>query len=225
VGGKNGESKHPFQFMACWELREMLGRRAADVQELLEGLEEVPLDSIYFHTHSYFLRHSYIAGPYPNDFANWAAIQLRDRLLGERLAVIDPFEVGDLEALRNEMVTILDDHLSHVGSVPRVVFGELFFFMQSRVLAVPAGIKARSLAEFRDGLERVDASAIYFHVFDAMARKGRRRSDFAVWIEDGLGMRELAARFAAVNPYATSLEGVRKRLISLCEQAEPQPSG
>ena len=51
--------------------------------------------------------------------------------------MIDPFEVGDLEALRNEMVTILDDHLAHVGSVPRVVFGELFFFMQSRVLAVP----------------------------------------------------------------------------------------
>src|SRR5207237_4089275 len=131
LSGKNGEAKHPSQFMACWELREMLGRRAADVQELLDGLEEVPLDSIYFHTHSYFLRHPYIAGPYPNDFANWTAIQLRDRVLGERLAVIDPFEVSDVEALRNELVTILDDHLSHVGSVPRVVYGELFFFMQS----------------------------------------------------------------------------------------------
>jgi len=224
VGGKNGEAKHPFQFMACWELREMLGRRAADVQELLEGLEEVPLDSIYFHTHSYFLRHSYIAGPYPNDFANWAAIQLRDRVLGERLAVIDPFEIADLEALRNELVTIIDDHLSHVGSVPRVVFGELFFFMQSRVLAVPTGIKARTLHELREGLERVDTSAIYFHVFDAMVRKGRRRSDFALWIEDALGHKDLAARFAAVNPYATSLEGVRQRLITLCEEVTPAGS-
>jgi hypothetical protein len=145
VSGKNGEAKNPFQFMACWELREMLGRRAADAQELLDGLDEVPLDSIYFHTHSYFLRHPYIAGPYPNDFANWAAIQLRDRVLGERLAVIDPSEVGDLEGLRNELVTIIDDHLSHVGYVPRVVYGELFFFMQSRILAVPAGIKVRRL--------------------------------------------------------------------------------
>jgi uncharacterized protein DUF5752 len=219
LGGKNGEAKHPFQFMVCWELREMLGRRAADVQELLEGLEEVPLDSIYFHTHSYFLRHSTIAGPYPNDFANWAAIQLRDRVLGERLAVIDPFEVGDLEALRNELVTILDDHLSHVGSVPRVVFGELFFFMQSRVLAVPAGIRARTLGELCDALHKVDASAIYFHVFDAMARKARRRSDFVVWVEESLGHKALAARIAAVNPYATSLEGLRKKLIALCEKA------
>jgi hypothetical protein len=202
----------------------MLGRRAADVQELLEGLEEVPLDSIYFHTHSYFLRHPYIAGPYPNDFANWAAIQLRDRVLGERLAVIDPFEVADLEALRNEVVTILDDHLSHVGSVPRVVFGELFYFMQSRILAVPAGVKARTLFEFRDALERIDASAVYYHVFDAMARKGKRRSDFTIWIEDSLGMRELASRFTALNPYASSLEGLRGRLVKLCEAAEREKS-
>jgi len=198
----------------------MLGRRAADVQELLDGLEEVPLDSIYFHTHSYFLRHPYISGPYPNDFANWAAIQLRDRVLGERLAVIDPFEVGDLEALRNELVTLLDDHLSHVGSVPRVVYGELFFFMQSRILAVPAGIKARTLTEFREGLERVDSGAVYFHGIAAMARKGKRRNDFAAWIEDSLGKKDLAARVAAVNPYATSLEGVRRRLIELCEAGE-----
>lgn len=198
----------------------MLGRRAADVQELLEGLEEVPLDSIYFHTHSYFLRHPYIAGPYPNDFANWAAIQLRDRVLGERLAVIDPSEVGDLDALRNELVTILDDHLSHVGSVPRVVYGELFFFMQSRILAVPTGIKARTLAEFREGLERVDSSAVYFHVLAAMVRKGKRRNDFVAWIEDSLGMKDFAAQVGAVNPYATSLEAVRRRLIELCECAE-----
>jgi hypothetical protein len=220
LSGKNGEAKHPFQFMACWELREMLGRRAADVQELLDGLEEVPLDSIYFHTHSYFLRHPYISGPYPNDFANWAAIQLRDRVLGERLAVIDPFEMGDLEALRNELVTILDDHLSHVGSVPRIVYGELFFFMQSRILAVPAGIRARTLTEFREGLERVDSSAVYFHVLAALTRKGKRRNDFASWIEDGLGLKELAARVAAINPYATSLEGVRKHLVELCESGE-----
>lgn len=219
MAGRSAESK-PFQFMVCWELREMLGRRAQDVQELLEGLEEVPVGSIYFHTHSYFLRHAYIAGPYPNDFANWAAIQVRDRVLGERLAVIDPFEATDLEALRSEIITIIDDHLSHVGSVPRVVFGELFYFMQSRVLAVPAGIRARTLPELREALERVDASAVYYHVFEAMARRGRRRTDFAVWADDGLGMPDLAAKLQAVNPYLTSLEALRRRLVDVCVEAE-----
>jgi hypothetical protein len=108
--------------------------------------------------------------------------------------------------------------------VPRVVFGELFYFMQSRILAVPAGVKARTLFEFRDALERIDASAVYYHVFDAMARKGKRRSDFTIWIEDSLGMRELASRFTALNPYASSLEGLRGRLVKLCEAAEREKS-
>ena len=204
--------------MACWELREMLGRRAGDIQELLETLEEIPLDSIYFHTHSFFLRHSTIAGPYPNDFANWTAIQVRDRVLGERLAVVDPFEAGDLEALRIELITIVDDHLSGIGFIPRVVFGDPFFFMQSRIQAVPTGAKARSLAEFVEVLERVDASSIYFHVFDARARKSRGRSDFQIWIEDALGLPDLGKAVSTVNPYATSLEGVRERLVALCRR-------
>jgi hypothetical protein len=104
--------------------------------------------------------------------------------------------------------------------VPRVVYGELFFFMQSRILAVPAGIKARTLTEFREGLERVDSSAVYFHVLAAITRKGKRRNDFVSWIEDGLGLKELAGRIAAINPYATSLEGVRRNLVELCESAE-----
>lgn len=225
MGDRLSEGKFPFQFMACWELHEMLGRRANDVQELLEALEEIPLDSIYFHTHSYFLRHAYIAGPYPNDFANWAAIQVRDRVLGERLAVLDPFELGDLERLRVEIMSILDDHLSEVRTVPRVVYGESFYFMQSRILAVPAGARARTLSEFREGLERVDTSSVYYHVFDAMARKTKRRNELAGWLEDGLGDRELAARFAAVNPYVRSLEGLRAHLVQLCREAEGSGSG
>ena len=50
-----------FHFMCCIEIKELLGKRADDEQELLELIEEVPIDSIYYHTHSYFLRHFHIA--------------------------------------------------------------------------------------------------------------------------------------------------------------------
>jgi hypothetical protein len=39
-------AEHPFLFVACWELREMLGRSARDEQQLLEAIEEIPIDSI-----------------------------------------------------------------------------------------------------------------------------------------------------------------------------------
>src|SRR5215472_10669830 len=101
-----------FRFTGCSELREILGRKAEDERRLVELIEEVPLDSIYFHTHSYFLRHSYVERVYPNDFAQWVAMEVRDHVLGERLAVVDPFEFRELDAFRAELISIIDDHLS-----------------------------------------------------------------------------------------------------------------
>src|SRR2546428_12913019 len=90
----------PFEFLACLVLREMLGRAAWDERELLAGIEDAPADSLYYHTRSYFLRSHYLSAPYPNDFATWAAIQVRDRVLGERLAGVDPVVFRDNEPLR-----------------------------------------------------------------------------------------------------------------------------
>jgi hypothetical protein len=210
-------ARAPFHFFGCWELREMLGRRAYDERELLEHLEDVPLDSIYFHTHSYVLRERTPPGGYPNDFATWAAIQVRDRVLGEKLGIIDPQDFPDLEGLRAEVVSLIDDHLSEIGSVPRVMFGEPFYFMQSRVLEVPTGMKVRTLGEFRHALAEVDLAVVYLHVVEARGRKGRRRNDFAAWIDEQLGLRELAAAVARLNPFPFGLEEVRRRLIVLCD--------
>ena len=86
-----GPATRPFSFFGCLELREILGRRARDERELMEGLEQIPAGSIYYHTHSIFLRHPHIGGGYPNDFANWVATQVGDKGLAERLAFGDPF--------------------------------------------------------------------------------------------------------------------------------------
>jgi hypothetical protein len=197
----------------------MLGRRAYDERELLEHLEEVPLDSLYFHTHSCFLRDRTLPGAYPNDFATWAAIQVRDRVLGEKLGIVDPQDFADLESLRTEVVSLIEDHLSEVRSVPRVMFGEPFYFMQSRILEIPTGAKVRTLREFRDVLRGVDAAVVYLHVVESRGRKARRRNDFAAWLDEQLGMPELAASAARLNPFPFGLEELRRRLVALCDAA------
>jgi hypothetical protein len=199
------------------EFREILGRRARDEQELLEAIEEIPLDSIYYHTHSYFLRHKYVSGLYPNDFATWAATHVGDRVLGEKLSVIDPFGFTDLEPLRSEILTILSDHIASLTYIPRVIFGEPFYFIRSRVLQVPTDLEVHTLEGFRDALAQVHVSALYFHVFEARVRLGRKRGDFAIWFEEGLGMKELVGRMD-FDPYMFSLEGLRNRVISLCDE-------
>ena len=207
----------PFEFIGCLELREMLGRTAWDERELLVGIEEVPADSIYYHTHSAFLRSPYLAAPYPNDFATWAAIQVRDRVLGERLAIVDPFEYDSLERLRGELVAIVDDHLHGLETVPRIVYGEPFHFMRSTIIEVPTGLRAHTLEEFALALRRVDLSVLYYHIFMPVKDTGRI-IDPARWLEDSLAMPELAARVRGLHPYVSSLEGLREHLISLAER-------
>jgi len=40
-------AEHPFFFIGCWELREMVGQSARDERQLLEGIEEIHFDSLF----------------------------------------------------------------------------------------------------------------------------------------------------------------------------------
>jgi trehalose synthase-fused probable maltokinase len=209
----------PFRFVGCIELQEFVGARAEDERQLAELIDQVPVDSIYFHTHAFFLRHKFVAGIYPNDFASWVAVHVRDQVLGERLAMVDPVEFVDLEALRQEFVTVIDEHLRRLQVVPRAVSAEPFDFVMARLVPIPLAVEAKTLAELRQTLLEVDVSAIYFHLVEARRRLGQRDNDFARWLERGLGMRELSDRVRALNPYTASLERTRARLIQLCDAA------
>ena len=207
----------PFVFTGCVEVRQALQRTAADERELMDRLEEVPTGSIFYHTHGYFLRHRPITTAYGNDFAAWVAVQVRDQALSERLAVVNPFEFSSLEALREELITVVYDHLRQLGSVPRIESGEPFHFQQSYIVEVDLGPPATTLAEFRDGLANVDASAIYFHMVEARTRLGRRAGDFAEWLRTSLGLPDIAERIERVDTYMTSLERVRARVLAIVD--------
>jgi len=209
----------PFQFIGCVELRQALDHRARDERELLDRLEDVPAGSVFYHTHGYFLRHRPITTAYGNDFAAWAAVQVRDQVLAERLAVINPFEMASLEDLREELMSVVHDHLLRLSTIPRVEFGEAFHFQQSHIVEVPLGPAVSTLAELRAGLAEVDASAIYFHMVEARARLGRRSGDFAEWIRTSLQLPALAERIERIDAYMTSLERVRARVLALVDGA------
>lgn len=212
-----GNDTMPFRFMACSEIQELLGKQAEDERSLAELLEEVPVDSVYFHTHSYFLRHRFIERIYPNDFAEWIANQVRDHVLAERLSVVDPYDFTSLEMLREELISIIDDHLSGMSTVPRAQFGSPFYFNRSRILQVPTGLEVRTLPEFRDAISEVDVSALYFHVFEAHLRLQREENDFSSWIRESLKLPALANRMKALNPYVGSLERLRSSLLNMCD--------
>src|SRR5260370_38769408 len=112
-------ASQPFIFTGCVEVRQALDHRATDERELLERLEEVPAGSVFYHTHGYFLRQRTITTVYGNDFASWVATQVRDQVLAERLAVVNPFEFAGLQQPREELASIIHDHLLRLSAMPR----------------------------------------------------------------------------------------------------------
>ncbi|MFH0872043.1 MAG: DUF5752 family protein [bacterium] len=212
----NQRAQRPFVFYGCMELREILGKTAEDEKELADLIQDVPSDSIFYHTHSFLLRHRLANGEYLNDFANWVATEVEDRVLGERLGIIDPSEFETLEALREEILSIIDDHLAGARIVPQVIFGESFSFMQSRIVQIPTGLEAYSLSELCQSLEEVDISAIYFHLFEVRLRVKRRENDIPLWLIEELGLNDLAEQIRKIQPYSMTLEQLRSKLLSLC---------
>ena len=210
-----------FEFKGCIEIRELLGKKADDELKLLELIEEVPTDSIYYHMHSYFLRHRYVTGPYPNDFANWAALQVRDSVLGEQLASVTSGRFKTLEDIRLELIDIIDKHLSTLHTIPFVGYGQPFYFMKSRIIEIPTCLRVTTFGEFKEVLSTVDVSAIYYHVFEARLRIRKGKSDFAIWLGEILGKQELANKIELIDSYMYSLEGLRNKLVELCER-EPE---
>jgi hypothetical protein len=205
----------PFRFLGCIHLLEGLGRRAYDERELLDLLEQAPHGALVYHTYGHFLRHHSGGRPYGNDFAAWTILHARDRLLGERLAVVDPADFGDLELFREELVSIIDDHLSRRAGVPRVDYGEPFHLIQAHVVTVPTGHEARTLAELRQGLAEVESSAVYYHALEARVRLGH--GDFEEWLATALGREDLAAAVRRVDVAFSALERVRARLLGVLD--------
>jgi len=216
----------PFHFVGCVELQEMLGKKASDIQQLMAVIEEAPLDSIYYHTHSHFLRHEHAPTLFSNDFATWAAISVRDRVLSERLGLLDPFEFRGLESLRNAIVSAIDDHLKSLWNVPRLIHGEPFEFIRSHIIEVDLELTANSLKEFRDLLASIDRSALFMHIVETRMRKGRESGDFVAWIgsDVGLAMPKLAERVAAIQPLGLTLEEIRSRILTVLDTWLSQPA-
>ena len=218
------QAAKPFTFSGCVELRQTLDVHALDERELLHRLGEAPAESIFFHTFGYFLRHRAFTTAYGNDFARWAALEIGDRALAERLAVVDPFAFPTLEGLREHLVTIVQDHLRGREAEGRVEFDRGFHFQRSHIVEVPLGLAATTLVEFRAGLATVDESAIYLHTVETRARE-RRAEPFAGWLRDALDLPALAERFERVDPYLTTLERVRARLLGFIDETLEEGRG
>jgi len=207
-----------FEFWGCFEIRETLGLRADSERHLMERIETVPVESIYYHTVRSLLRRQVVPTPYPDDFASWVAVEVQDKPLAERLALPSPFDFDSTEDFRSHLVEIIDDHLSRLPYDPRPGRGVPFYFLRGHMVSVPLGIFATDLPSFAGCLRSVDDSSVYYHMVESIGRLGRGRTDFAAWLDQALGLSALAAAVDEIDPFVASLTGVRSQLLAMVDR-------
>lgn len=211
----------PFQFRTSLILHEATGLRAATLPQLAALLRKVPEGCVYHHTHDFLLSHHYLTPEPAHDFAYWVTEVLGETALGERLASIDLLDYHSLGDLREALAGTMEAYLEQAPSA-RMRFaaeGQEFFFVKAVHVVMPTAHTATTLEEFYAALGAISIHALYYHMFDARLRVGHRSNDFARWLGEQLGLRELADDVARLDPYVHTLENLRARLRILVERA------
>ncbi len=204
----------PFYFYTKVTQVELLGKSACNVKELLDGIKTVPSASIYHHTHRFLQQHWYFSPEHPNDFSYWITNSLGLKKLGEKIASVDIMRFNDIESLRHIFIQILEEFIRETPRLRSCIMGEEFRFLSSRMFILPTPFVACSLEEFLDCLKRITIHSLYFHVFEARLRLKKADNDFSCWLRDA-GYIDLAKDISRVDPYTYTLEGLRKRIISI----------
>ncbi len=194
-----------------------LGLRAQTLREFRDRVAGVPEACIYHHFWGRLLRPAFDEPEFNNDFASWARHGLHDHSLAERLAVIDPTDFADLEALRSELVEVLDERLEETDFVASARPGEEFHFSRSHIVVFDTRRRLSEPRELASVVPHLSAGSIFYHVIDARRRPPVRIDDFRAWLADfGETYAELSERLATLDPYFVSLTQLRRQLADIC---------
>ncbi|MDD3818690.1 MAG: DUF5752 family protein [Actinomycetota bacterium] len=205
-----------FKFYDYTMLISPTGQKASNLKEFLNIIEQSEDKVLFHHLYQSHARYDQRVGEFPNDFANWAAYDLEDLALAEKLANFDPYDYKTVAEAKEALVTIIEEHMWDLPTIPWVRKGSEFYFSSATTVITPLGIEVSDLKGFRDALNEIPASSLYFHFYETRKiKKEKEHDDFSVWIEDNFDKKELVRKFREIDFYFFSVEEVRKKLINI----------
>lgn len=208
----------PFYFNSSAHLLRIGRERATNLLELLQALRTCSEDSIFEHTFRTLQEHHFIREGFSNDFAQWTFTACNEPGLAERLASIDVREFTSVQAVREQIVQVVEEYIrNNPASVDRQA-REPFYFCSADIVLLPTPFVAYSLPEFVDCLARVTLHSIHHHFIEARLRLQLQSNDFSLWLEEA-GLTEAARRLNRIDIYTATMEDVRRQILRIVEQA------
>ncbi len=211
-------AQRPFQFMASSTLVRITGLRATTLAELLEAVQKSSDASIFNHTFQSLEQHHFLTEGFSNDFAQWTLAACNEPQLAERLSALDIRNYQTLSALRAELVSTLEQYIRQKPENAYRKAFEPFYLCEAVNVAVPTRWRVQKLEEFCEALRHVSVHTIHYHFVAARLREPLTVNDFSYWLEDSLGLKELAERIDQLDIYTKTLDQIRQQII---EEAQP----
>lgn len=206
----------PFKVKDCTLIAIATGVQAQNLRELREKVETVHPGSIYYHFWGGMLHSRFEEPEFNNDFAAWVRHALHDPVLAERLAVIDPTDFPDLDALRQELIEVMEERLYELEHVPWARPGEEFHFIRSQIVVFDTSRRLQDPEELPYLMPNLSLGSLFYHFIDARRRTPEGVDDFRAWLY-GFGRRyhDLCEMIAAIDPYFTTLTELRQMLTKV----------
>ena len=208
-----------FKFYDSITLLSPTGQKAGNLKEFLHILEESEEKVIFHHLYQSHLRSFQKMGEFPNDFANWAAYGLEDVALAEKLANFDPYDLKKVSAVKERIIEIIEEHMWDLPTIPWVRPGSEFYFSSATTIILPLDIKAGTIKEFREAMDIIPDSSLYFHFYEERKRnKDKENDDFSIWIENNFIVPDLVEEIRKIDFYFFNLEEIRKKIIHILDE-------
>jgi hypothetical protein len=208
-------SREPFTFYTERRLVLLTGRKARNLEQLLEHLRSVSGSSIFYHTHHQFLSQHFEKPVFHSEFAIWAARDLLEDTLAEKLTAVDLLAATSIRQVREAIIQRVEEHVSAPGAILRECRpGNEFHFCESQSFLMPTGMVARDAREFFECVAKASNVSLFFHFFEARLRLERVTNDFSQWLRY-LGEEQVAEKIDKLDPYAMTLDELREEIVRL----------
>ncbi len=211
-------AEQPFQFVTASYLTRIGAEKATNLAELRDTLENCSDASVFYHTFQSLGRYHFLTEGFSNDFAQWVLAACNRAELAEHLAALDIRDYLSLAELRGDLRRIVADYCQARPQQAAQAAFEPFYFCESIEVSVPLGWEARTLEEFRQGVNLLSNASFHFHFIASRLRLHLRTNDFSVWLANCLELEALAHRVGRIDIYTNTLESARTKLLALVDQ-------
>lgn len=205
----------PFEIKDCALLVRMSGLPPAiNLRELRMRIAACSESVLFHHFCETLLRPTFDNPDYRNDFAVWAKLYLGDRVLAERLGILDPYSMNTIEDLRSVVLEILDDRLSEVSDISSVSRGDEFYFLEAATVTFDTGDRITHPRELAAAVRGMTNGSVYYHFLEARRRLAGGKDDFSVWLqEEPEKNRKFIDALASIDFYFYSLAELRRQIV------------